>query len=304
MAKWIKRGGSGPAKTWPRETSDDASWAGNLAATAGARYNRLANNAQLTPASMRLRDSAQRVQNGNDANENNNQYYGGGNANTPYIEQLNSLYDQIMNRKPFQYDLNGDLLYRQMADQYTQLGQQAMRDTMGQAAALTGGYGNSFAQQVGNQAYQQYLTYLNEQIPGLYDRAYNVWQNEGDRLLERYQLAASHPGYLAALQPSSGGGGGAAADEEQTQAGNAAYTAALGGMGLLPTQGANGFVVVGDAANRFGWLPVATNTTETTAAETPAGTQTTETEAAPPGTMYGQLVNPLLYNYYRPRLGK
>lgn len=241
---------------------------------------------------------------------------GGGNSNSPYIEQLNALYDQIMNRKPFQYDLNGDLLYRQMADQYTQLGQQAMRDTMGQAAALTGGYGNSYAQQVGNQAYQQYLTYLNEQIPGLYDRAYNVWQNEGDRLLERYQLAASHPGYLAALQPSSGGGGGAAADEEQTQAGNAAYTAALGGMGLLPTQGANGFVVVGDAANRYGWQPVATNTTETTAAETPAGTQTTETEAAPPGTMYGQLVNPLinnyyrlnnnyrLYDYFRPRLGK
>lgn len=237
--------------------------------------------------------------------ERNNQYNGGGNANAPYIEQLNSLYDQIMNRKPFQYDLNGDLLYRQMADQYTQLGQQAMRDTMGQAAALTGGYGNSYAQQVGNQAYQQYLTYLNEQIPGLYDRAYNVWQNEGDRLLERYQLAAAHPGYLAALQPSSGGGGGAAADEEQTQTGNAAYIAALGGMGLLPTQGANGFVVVGDAANRYGWQPVATNTTETTAAETPAGTQTTETAAPPPGTMYSQLGNPLLYNpFTRPKLGR
>lgn len=303
MAKWIKKEGSGPAKAWPRETSDDASWAGNLASTAGARYNRLANNAPLTPASARLRDSAQQVQSRDNNNGNNNQYNGGGNANTPYIEQLNSLYDQIMNRKPFQYDLNGDLLYRQMADQYTQLGQQAMRDTMGQAAALTGGYGNSYAQQVGNQAYQQYLTYLNEQIPGLYDRAYNVWQNEGDRLLERYQLAASHPGYLAALQPSSGGGGGAAEDEEQTQTGNAAYTAALGGMGLLPTQGANGFVVVGDAANRYGWQPVAANTTATTAAETPAGTQTTETEAPPPGTTYGQMVNPLLYNYYRPRLG-
>lgn len=219
---------------------------------------------------------------------------GGGNSNSPYIAQLNALYDQIMNRGPFKYDLNGDLLYRQMADQYTQLGQQAMRDTMGQAAALTGGYGNSFAQQVGNQAYQQYLTYLNEQIPGLYDRAYNVWQNEGDRLLERYQLAASHPGYLAALQPSSGGGGGAAADGEQSYLNLVAYTSALKGLGLLPTQGTNGLVVVGDA----------TNPTATTAAETPTGTQTTETEATPPGTTYGQMVNPLLYNYYRPRLGR
>ena len=120
------------------------------------------------------------------------------------MQQVNELYNQIMGYKPFQYDLTGDLLYRQMADQYTQLGQQAMRDTMGQAAALTGGYGNSYAQQVGNQANQQYLTALNEQIPELYDRAYNTWAGEYDRLLQQYQLAASHPSYLASMQPSYG----------------------------------------------------------------------------------------------------
>jgi len=122
--------------------------------------------------------------------------------NAPYVSQLNALYDQIMNRKPFQYDLNGDMLYRQMADEYSQLGRTAMRDAMGQASALTGGYGNSYAQQVGNQANQQYLMALNEQIPALYDRAFNVWQAEGDDLLQRYQLAASHPSYLEALSPS------------------------------------------------------------------------------------------------------
>lgn len=121
--------------------------------------------------------------------------------NQPYVDQLNALYDQIVNRKPFQYDLNGDLLYRQMADQYTQLGQQAMRDATGQAAALTGGYGNSYANQVGNQAYQQYLTALNEQIPALYDRAFNVWQAQGDDLLQKYQMAAAHPGYVDAISP-------------------------------------------------------------------------------------------------------
>lgn len=126
-----------------------------------------------------------------------------GGGSSPYVAQLNALYDQVMNRKPFQYDLNGDLLYRQMADQYTQLGQQAMRDTMGQAAALTGGYGNSYAQQVGNQAYQQYLTALNQQVPELYDRAYNAYQDETDRLLQQYELAAAHPSYLAALTPQT-----------------------------------------------------------------------------------------------------
>ena len=124
-------------------------------------------------------------------------------GNQPYMEQLNALYDQIMNRKPFQYDLNGDLLYRQMADQYTQLGQQASRDAMGQAAALTGGYGNSYAQQVGNQTYQQYLTALNQNIPDLYDRAYQAYANEGDNLLQQYEIAAMHPEYLSAMKPQT-----------------------------------------------------------------------------------------------------
>lgn len=123
--------------------------------------------------------------------------------NQKYVDQLNNLYAQYMNRGPFQYDLTGDLLYRQASDRYTQLGQQAMMDTMGQAAGLTGGYGNSWAQSVGNQAYQQYLTALNDQIPSYYDRAYNVWANEGDRLLQQYELASKHPGIIDALKPKT-----------------------------------------------------------------------------------------------------
>lgn len=123
--------------------------------------------------------------------------------NQPYVNQLNTLYDQIMNRKPFQYDLNGDLLYRQMADRYAQMGQMAMRDTMGDAAALTGGYGNSYAQQVGNQTYQQYMTALNDNIPDLYNQALQAYLTEGDQLLQQYQLAAAHPEYLDAMSPKT-----------------------------------------------------------------------------------------------------
>lgn len=124
-------------------------------------------------------------------------------GNQPYVDQLNALYDQIMNRKPFQYDLNGDLLYKQMADRYAQMGQMAMRDTMGTAAALTGGYGNSYAQQVGNQAYQQYMTALNDKVPSLYEQALNAYLQEGDQLLQQYQLAAEHPGVLNAIKPQT-----------------------------------------------------------------------------------------------------
>lgn len=139
-----------------------------------------------------------------------NKTAGGGNAtyavnagNEPYVQQLNALYDQIMNRKPFQYDLNSDLLYKNLADSYTQAGQKAMRDTMGTAAGLTGGYGNSYAQMVGNQAYQEHLTALNDQIPSLYEQALNAYLAEGDQMLQQYQLAAAHPGYVNAIKPQT-----------------------------------------------------------------------------------------------------
>ena len=128
---------------------------------------------------------------------------GAGVTQDPYAAQANALYQQLINRGPFRYDLQGDMLYRQYADQYSQLGQQAMRDTMGTAAALTGGYGNSYANLVGNQAYQGYLGQLNSMVPSLYDRAYKVWQDEGDDLLARYQLAKSRSAAASAAKKTA-----------------------------------------------------------------------------------------------------
>lgn len=107
-----------------------------------------------------------------------------------YQQQLDDLYNQIAGRQPFQYDLNGDMLYQQYRDQYARLGQQAMRDTMGQAAAMTGGYGNSYAQLAGQQAYGSYLQDLNNIIPQLYEQAYGRYQDEGNRLAQQYALAS------------------------------------------------------------------------------------------------------------------
>jgi hypothetical protein len=66
----------------------------------------------------------------------------------------------------------------------------AMMDTMGQAQAMTGGYGNSYAQSVGQQAYQGYLQELNNKIPELYQLALNKYQMEGDALTDQYALLA------------------------------------------------------------------------------------------------------------------
>lgn len=75
--------------------------------------------------------------------------------------------------KPFSYNVNADALYNQYKNTYMTQGKLAMQDTIGQAAALTGGYGNSYAQNVGQQAYQGYLQKLNDVVPELYQMAYN-----------------------------------------------------------------------------------------------------------------------------------
>ena len=105
-----------------------------------------------------------------------------------YEAQLNDLYEQITGRKDFTYDVNQDALYQQYKDQYVNQGQLAMRDTMGQAAALTGGYGSSYGQSVGQQQYNAYLQQLNEVVPELYSQAYQRYQDQGDALLNQYGM--------------------------------------------------------------------------------------------------------------------
>ena len=53
-----------------------------------------------------------------------------------------------------------------------------MRDTMGNAAALTGGYGSTAAQAAGQQAYDQTMSELNNDVLSFYDRAYQRYQNQ------------------------------------------------------------------------------------------------------------------------------
>ena len=77
--------------------------------------------------------------------------------NSKYGAQLDNILAQIQSTKPFKYEFNSDGLFKSYADLFTQQAKQASQNAMGQAAALTGGYGNTFAQGAGQQAYQQYL---------------------------------------------------------------------------------------------------------------------------------------------------
>lgn len=105
-----------------------------------------------------------------------------------YDAQLDSLYQQIVGRDKFSYDMNEDLFYQQAADQYQKMGNMAMMDTMGQAAALTGGYGSSYGQSVGQQAYQGYLQQLNDNLPQFYQAALDAYNAEGDQMMTQYGM--------------------------------------------------------------------------------------------------------------------
>jgi len=108
------------------------------------------------------------------------------NFQSKYGEALNNILLQIQNPKEFKYEFNGDNLFKAYADLYTQNGRQASMNAMGQAAALTGGYGNSYAQQVGNQAYDEYLRALYDKGLELHDRAYQKYADQRADLYNQY----------------------------------------------------------------------------------------------------------------------
>ena len=105
-----------------------------------------------------------------------------------YSGQIQSLLQAVLNREDFSYDVSADPLYRQAKEQAVSLGSRAMRDTMGQAAALTGGYGSSWAQTAGQQSYQEALAELEDVVPQLYEMAYRRYQDQEDTLKSNLSL--------------------------------------------------------------------------------------------------------------------
>lgn len=95
-----------------------------------------------------------------------------------YDRALNSL----ANREAFKYDINDDQLFQTAKEQYMQMGKAAMADTIGQASAMTGGYGNSYAATAGAQAYNAHIQQLNNSVGDYYSMALKAYENETNRL--------------------------------------------------------------------------------------------------------------------------
>lgn len=107
-----------------------------------------------------------------------------------YGGTLDSILERINTPQDFKYEFSGDGMFKNLEDVYTQKGKQASADAMGQAAGLTGGYGNTYAQGAGQQAYQQYLMDL-----------YGAGMDLSRQAFERYQAGrADDYNRLAAVQ--------------------------------------------------------------------------------------------------------
>ena len=108
--------------------------------------------------------------------------------NGTYESALKSVYGEIEKREPFRYSVYEDPLYKQYEDRYVTLGKRAMRDTVGQAASLTGGWGNTYAETAGQQQYGAYLEKLFDVTPELYNMALSRYTAEGDALRDRFSV--------------------------------------------------------------------------------------------------------------------
>ena len=107
---------------------------------------------------------------------------------TSYSDKLSEMMDTIMNREKFSYDVDTDPLFQQALASAMNSGKQAMQDTIGQASALTGGYGSTYATSAGNQAYNAYIEDAYDNLPQYYNMAMQAYQMEGDELYRQYGM--------------------------------------------------------------------------------------------------------------------
>ena len=113
------------------------------------------------------------------------------NAAGEWVPQGNAWYrsaqdltQTLAQRPAFSYDPETDPLYRGARNQAIREGQRAMADTLGRASGLTGGFGSTYAQLAGQQAYQSRLTELSDLLPELYDRAKKTYDSRTQDLLD------------------------------------------------------------------------------------------------------------------------
>ena len=107
---------------------------------------------------------------------------------TSHTKQVQEMMNKIQNREKFSYDVENDTLFQQALASAMGSGKQAMQDTMGQASALTGGYGSTYATSAGNQAYNAYIEDAYNNLPEYYQMALDAYNMEGQDMYNQLAM--------------------------------------------------------------------------------------------------------------------
>ena len=105
-----------------------------------------------------------------------------------YDDKIQGALNTVTDYGPFAYDYTQDPLFSQYKKEYNREGQRAAQDTMGQAAAMSGGLPSSYAAQAAQQSQNYYNAQLTDKIPELDQIAYNQYQ--GNFSVDQAKLAA------------------------------------------------------------------------------------------------------------------
>lgn len=92
-----------------------------------------------------------------------------------YSAKIDEMLNNLLNRQDFAYNAEADPLFQQYKASYTRQGNRAMKDTLGEVAAQTGGLASSYATTAASQANDNYMSQLNDKIPELQQLAYEMY---------------------------------------------------------------------------------------------------------------------------------
>ena len=106
-------------------------------------------------------------------------YTEGRSGNQYHLDDPSPRSFQMQEEKPtFSYNLETDPVYQAYQKQYLREGQRATQDTLGTAAASTGGLPSSYAMTAASQAGDYYAAQLSDKVPELYQQAYSRYLND------------------------------------------------------------------------------------------------------------------------------
>lgn len=105
-----------------------------------------------------------------------------------YQNQADAIYERIQNTPDFKYDFNEDAVFKALREQYMKDGKLAAENVQGQAAALSGGFGNSYGATAAGQAYMSAIDSLYDTVPELQQAAYSRYQDKKADDLQEWQI--------------------------------------------------------------------------------------------------------------------